>query len=229
MAQIFISHSQRDEEIVALFLKAFAGTKVKPIFQEFEKELPQGVSADEITRNIETSNAVFVLLSERVQSLQHTRDWIVWECGRAKNKPIWIFEPYESLHRISIVIPRFDHYVRFAVTDDWRKYLRSVIESYDDSHVIPALSAGAGIGAVLNENDRGEGALKGLMVSVAGLILHSVTKPTFGYRVKCAKCPSNFSVHIPDGAYEFRCPNCNSYLMFTTTLQTSANAFRAAQ
>ena len=229
MAQIFVSHSQRDEEIISFFLKAFAGTNVKPILQEFEKEPPSGITAEEITRNIEKSNAVFVLLSERVETLEHTRDWIVWESGRARNKDIWVFEPFESLHRIKVVIPHFKHYARFVKTGDWRKYLRSVIESYDDSHVITTLSAGAGIGAALNEKDRGEGAAVGLMVSIAGLILHSVTKPSFGYPVRCLKCPSNYSIHLPDGVTEFRCPNCNASLNYNVAQLGAAKSLQAGR
>lgn len=229
MAQIFVSHSQRNEEIISFFLKAFAGANVKPVLQEFEKEPPAGITADEITRNIEKSNAVFILLSEKVEALKHTRDWIVWESGRARNKDIWVFEPFESLYRIKVVIPQFKHYVRFVKNDDWRKYLRSVIESYDDSHVLTTLSAGAGIGAALNEKDRGEGAAVGLVVSIAGLLLHSMTKPSFGYPVRCLKCLSNYSIHMPDGATDFRCPNCNAALRFNVSLLGAANSFQAAR
>src|SRR5688500_11929605 len=112
MAQIFVSHSQRDKESIHFLLEAFAGTKVKPQLEEFEKTPPSGVTAHKITQDIQVSNAVFVLLSERVETLPHTRDWVAWECGTAMNKEIWVFEPFEALGKIRIVIPRFDHYVR---------------------------------------------------------------------------------------------------------------------
>jgi hypothetical protein len=213
MAQIFISHSQRDDEIISFFLKAFAGTNVKPILQEFEKEPPERVTAGLTEQNIQKSNAVFVLLSENVENLKHTRDWINWECGTARNKQIWVFEPFESLYKIRVMIPRLNHYVRFVKNDDWRKYLRSIIESYDDSNVVPALSAGAGIGALLNEEDRVGGAAVGLALTIVGLLLNNQSKPSFGYQVRCPLCPSNYSIHMPDGTREFRCPNCNTDLM----------------
>src|SRR5258708_7298197 len=208
MAQIFVSHSQKDNAIVDFFLRAFAGTRVKPLFQELEKEPVNGLTEKEISRNIESSNAVFVLVSEKVQTLEHTGYWVAWECGTAKNKDIWIFEPVESGYRIRVVIPRFNHYVRFGRNDDWRRYIRSVIESYDDSYVLTTLSAGAGIGAALDEKDRGRGAAKGFLVSVGGLLLHSMSKPALGYPVQCVKCHSTFRIHIPHGVLEFRCANC---------------------
>ena len=122
MAQIFVSHSQRDKDIIRFFLEAFAGAKVKPHLEELEKEPPTGVTAAKIEQDIQSSNAVFVLLSEKVESLKHTRDWVSWECGTAKNKDIWVFEPSESLGRISVIIPRLSQYLVFERTDEWRRY-----------------------------------------------------------------------------------------------------------
>jgi hypothetical protein len=201
MAQIFVSHSQRDKNIIHFFLEAFAGTKVKPHLEELEKELPTGVTAQKIEQDIQSSNAVFVLLSEDVENLKQTRDWVNWECGTAKNKDIWIFEPVESLGKIRIIVPRFNHYALFGRTDEWRKYLLSIIESYDDSHVIPTLSATTGGGALL-----GSGPV-GLAVGLVGLLLHSMSKPSFGIDVRCWKCFSNYKVHQYGN---FRCAVCNA-------------------
>ncbi len=136
-----------------------------------------------------------------------SRDWIVWECGAAKNKDIWVFEPLESLGNIRVTIPRFNHYVLFEQGDEWRKYLRSIIESYDDSHIIPTLSATSAGGALLSEKDRGSGAAVGFAVGLVGLLLHSMSKPSFGINVRCWHCSSNYKVHRY-GA--FRCAICNA-------------------
>ena len=228
MAQIFISHSQRDGQMVNFFLRAFAGTKVKPLFQELEKEPANGITEKEITRNIETSDAIFVLLSKTVESLAHTGYWVAWECGTAKNKDIWIFEPFAAGCRIHVVIPRFNHYVRFEQNDNWRKYIRSVIDSYDDSHVLPMLSSGASIGAALDEEDRARGAAKGLLVGISDLLLRNFSKPSFGYLIKCLKCHSTFSVHIPDGVFDFRCANCNAHLALPSSLRPVTSTFQLA-
>ena len=211
MAQIFVSHSQRDEEIINFFLKAFAGTKVKPHLEELEKKTPSGVTAERIEKDIRASNAIFVLLSENVEHLKHTRDWINWECGTANNKDIWVFEPAEALGKVRVVVPRFNHYVLFEKTDEWREYLRSVIESYDDSHVIPVLSASTAGGAAIHQKDPGTGAMVGFAVGLAGLILKDITKPSLGIDVKCLKCSSNYKIHRY-GA--FRCAACNADLIF---------------
>jgi monoamine oxidase len=88
MAHIFASHSQRDKSIIHFFLEAFAGTNVKPHFEELEAAPPGGLGAQKITADIQSANAIFVLLSENVAQLNHTRDWVNWECGTALNKEI---------------------------------------------------------------------------------------------------------------------------------------------
>lgn len=212
MAQIFVSHSQRDKDIIHFFLEAFAGTKVKPHLEELEKKTPSGVTADKIARDIMASNAIFVLLSENVEHLKHTRDWINWECGTANNKNIWVFEPAEALGKVRVVVPRFNHYVLFQRTDEWREYLRAVIESYDDSHVIPVLSASAAGGAAIHKKDPGAGAMAGLVAGLAGLIVKDLTKPSLGVDVRCPRCSSNYKIHRYG---HFRCAACNADLVFT--------------
>lgn len=85
MAQIFISHSQRDEDLRNFFSNAFAGTKVKAIFEEFEKILRGRVTSEHVAKDIEDSKAIFVVLSQKVQDIPHTRDWVIWETGVAKS------------------------------------------------------------------------------------------------------------------------------------------------
>lgn len=207
MAQIFLSHSKTDKDIVHFFLEVFAGTKVKPHLEELEKEPPMGVTANKIEQDIQGSNALFVLLSQHVEHLGHTRDWVVWECGTARNKDIWVFEPFETLGTVGVVVPRLNHYVLFERTEDWRRYLRSIIESYDDSHVLATLGIPTAGGALSNEKDRLGGAATGFGVGLALLLLGSVSKPSFGIPIRCWKCFSNYKVHRYG---RFRCPVCNA-------------------
>jgi hypothetical protein len=207
VAQIFVSHSAKDSDAIDFFLRAFAGTKVKPHFEEFEKEVPTGVTADKIERDIQASNAVFVLLSETVENLPHTRDWINWECGVAVQKEIWVFEPLGSLGKIRVVVPRFNHYAVFSRDEEWRTYLRSAIDSYDDSHVLPTLAATTGGGALLGE---GVGAGIGLGVGLIALILQNKSKPPLGVQIACCRCGGNYRVHRYG---RFRCAVCNAWLL----------------
>lgn len=207
MAQIFISHSEKDKDLRNFFSNAFAGTKVKAVFEEFEKILTGKVTSKQIGEDIENSKAVFVVLSESIEVIPHTRDWVVWETGVAKNRDIWVFEPYLQLGKISVVTPYLKHYAVFNMNDFWLGYIRRIIESYDDSHVLPTLLVTTGIGGLLG---KGEGAALGALTGLA-ISDRSQKRPT-GVGVVCLKCSSSYNVHIPQGINIFRCPICNSVL-----------------
>jgi hypothetical protein len=113
-----------------------------------------------------------------------------------------------------MVIPRLRHYVCFDYNDQWLAYLRQIVSSYDDSHVLKAGVVGAGLGAAIGgEGGAGVGAIIG---GLAGLILASNattnTRPP-GLVITCLKCRSAYSVHV--GAAELRCPVCNARLRFS--------------
>src|SRR4051812_36572209 len=105
MAHIFFSHSKQDKATIHFFLEAFAGTKVKPHLVELELGPPTGINSDKITADIQSANAIFVLLSRNVEDLNYTRDWITWECGTALNKEVWVFEQLGE-RGISVAVPR---------------------------------------------------------------------------------------------------------------------------
>lgn len=211
MAEIFVSHSGKDKDLRDFFSNAFAGTKVRAIFEEFDKINRGTVSTAQISRDIENSKAVFVILSQNVQGIPHTRDWVVWETGVAKNKDIWIFEPFSQFGLISVVTPLLRHYVIFDIVDSWLGYIRGIIESYDDSHVLPTLLLTGGLGALLvSEHDKAGGAALG---ALAGLVLSDKSKDrATGTGVTCYNCSSFYNIHIPLGTDKFRCPVCNSFL-----------------
>ena len=100
-----------------------------------------------------------------MEELRHTRDWVGWECGFAAgapletNKDFWVLEPVTETDGLSVVIPHLRHYVCFDPgADFWQGYLAQIIASYDDSHVLKAVTAGAATGAAFG---KGEGAVWG--------------------------------------------------------------------
>lgn len=218
MAQIFVSHSQQDEEFKSLFLKAFSGTQVRSVFEEFERIMKGKITRDDVARDIENSRAVFVILSQNVEKLRHTRDWIAFETGAAKNKDVWVFEPYSQYGQISVIVPSVRNYVVFDVNDAWIGYIRRIIESYDDSQTLPTIlvtgGLGALIGAALSEKNRGAGAvLGGVGGAIVGAVISdkSSSRPV-GLRIECASCSSVYDVHLSQGMDTIRCPVCNKVI-----------------
>ena len=149
MAQIFVSHSSKDKDLVEFLSKAFASTQVKGIFEEFESICSGPADAQRIAGNIRQSAAVFVLMGPHLEKREHTRDWVAWESGLAAaaaletNKDVWVLDPIIEDWSSSMVVPHLRHYVRFLPHDDhWQVYLSQVIASYDDSHILTAVAVG---------------------------------------------------------------------------------------
>lgn len=182
MAQIFISHSARDRALVDFFARIGARSKVRLVFEELEKLLTGSVNADHIRADIEASSAVFLLLSNHVHSIPHTRDWIVWESGVGHNKDIWVFESHSDHGKISVVTPFLRHYVVFEPIDLHFPYLSQVVASYDDSGVLPAMAAAGGLGAAFGKVGAVVGALAG-----AALANPARVRPP-GLSITCQLC-----------------------------------------
>ncbi len=216
MAQIFVSHSAKDRELVSFLSRAFASTPVKAVLEEFDAILKGPANAQRIAENIRISNAVFVLLGRNIEELKHTRDWVGWESGVAAgaamqtNRDIWVLESIVEMDQLSVVIPHLRHYVCFDHRQDfWQGYLTQIVNSYDDSHFLKAVSAGAATGGVLG---KGEGAMWGagvgfLLAAMAG----SQGRPP-GISITCPRCSSFYNVHLAEP--RMRCPVCNTRLVF---------------
>jgi len=219
MAQIFVSHSRNDTKPLDFLNKAFASSNVQAKYEEIEAIVQGNRTAPQVAADIAASNALMVVLGPHVEMLKHTRDWVAWESGRS-NRDVWVLESLEDSPKLSVVIPLLRHYVCFEYTDPWLAYLRSIVNSYDDSHILKATVAGAGIGgigAALAETSPGLGAL---IVGGVALFLaaNAQTRPS-GLPLCCPQCRSFYNVHV--SAMTLRCPVCNSRICLAPPPQTS--------
>jgi hypothetical protein len=148
MANIFVSHSAKDRQLVSFFNNCRGTSPVGLVWEEIEKMFNGHVSAKKIGADIEQSKAVFVILTANVESLQHTRDWVTSEAAAASKKDVWVFERVAEGGQISVVIPFARHYVLYEPIDASIPYIRSIINSYDDSHVLPTIAIAGGLGAL---------------------------------------------------------------------------------
>lgn len=83
MAQTFVSHIAKDREFIDALARAFAATKVKAIYEEFEAIQQGPANAPRILQHISQSNAVFVVIGKHVEDRKHTRDRVGLESGAA--------------------------------------------------------------------------------------------------------------------------------------------------
>lgn len=193
--------------------KIAAGTKVQLIFEELEKLLTGNVTTQQIEAHIAASKALFILVTPNVSNLPYTRDWVAWESGNSGTKDVWVFERASLVGQATVVIPRLRHYVVFEPTDAWFSYFRNILNSYDDSQVLPAMATGSGIGALVAaaaEVALGPVAVVGALVGAA-MSNKENSRPS-GLQIQCSACGSSYTVHLPNRWNYLRCPVCNTIL-----------------
>src|SRR5262249_49752769 len=128
MQTIFISHSQKDTDLVNLFRSAFDPNHVTPILMEYESfSLPAWRA---IKSKIQGSSALFVLLSSNLKSSDYTQNWVSYEIGvaDAAGREIWVFEDISN--QVHFPLPKADHYMVYdPMNDPSMQYLRTIIQS----------------------------------------------------------------------------------------------------
>ena len=216
--RVFISHSRRDKELVHNMIKVLYRANVQAFVAEFEELGEYGMlTADDIRREIQSSDMLALLLTRSVTASPYTRNWVAYEVGvaHALNKPIWVFESEHEFVQ-DFPVPHVDYY--FIFNPELRVDWRSIEEELNSISQAQAASAGIilyglAIGFLLGGP---AGALLGLL---GGGVLGAQRaeeirgQPPSGFskiRVQCSVCNSTYIViarnqRLLEG---FLCPVC---------------------
>ena len=188
MASIFISHSRSDTEIRDSFQKIFGRTEVKANLVEYEQFHPPAWFY--IQQQIAASATLFVLLGPEMASLAHTQVWVGSETGAVlPPKEVWVFEHHQNVS--GVPIPNTHHYMPYSFEIQDEEYIKAIIESYDDSPIIPGVVAGGLLGAPAGPPGILVGALFG------GVAANPAKNRPMGVPVKCPNqgCQSGYRLH----------------------------------
>lgn len=210
MATIFISHSKRDEELVNTMAKVLRNIGHTPIIEEYipgEQKVP--IPYEEIRRNVNMSEYVFMFLTDNVVLTEYTKNWIMFEDGLAANgdKRLFVFE--RSGIPIPYPIPYLTDYMIFDA--DSTSDILDIQALAKKLGQIPTGVVGAGIGALL-----------GLPFGPIGLILGGLGGGILGAsaqeqipRATCKFCGISFNYYSPH-FYRFQCPSCRREITFSS-------------
>ena len=128
---VFISHS-KDDPNLDFFHKILSALPTEAVWMEFEDmEAPPYLS---IRRKVNSSDAIFVLLSEHLVHRQHTNNWVSFEIGLAGNRKsgesegldVWVFEPMGE--DISFAVPYCTFYVKYKTPLASLKRLKEMLK-----------------------------------------------------------------------------------------------------
>lgn len=95
LSKVFISHSKREKKLIEDIKSALDNIKITSIIEEFideDKKLP--IPWKEIYKNVNSSKAVYLFLTDEVVRTQHTKNWVIFEDGIASalGKQLFLFE-----------------------------------------------------------------------------------------------------------------------------------------
>lgn len=202
MANIFISHSRRDEDLVTAMAKILRNIGHDPIIEEFiPEEEKEPVPYEEIRKNVSVSNFVFLFLTDNIVATEYTHNWVAFEVGltASAQKRLFVFE--RAGVPVPYPIPYLTDYMIFdaASTND----LLNIQTLSKKLAEIPKDVVGAGMGALL-----------GLPFGPIGLILGGLAGGVLGasaseeiLKVQCPHCSVSFNYYSPQ-YYKFSCPAC---------------------
>lgn len=135
--RIFVSHSSKDTKMIGLVTLAFKNRDVAPFFA---RRVMMGKSpAEKIIAALDSSLALFVLMTSNVVYENHTRDWVVFEIGVAKAKGIpvfcWLDENVAKNQAFPKLIENITDYDTFNPNDD-EECFRTVARMVDKASII---------------------------------------------------------------------------------------------
>lgn len=207
LSDIFISHSQRDAELVKNIKGMLENIGHTPIIEEFipeENKVP--IPYEEIRLNVVRSDFVFLLLTDNIVNTQYTRNWVIYEDGIAAQarKRVFVFE--RQGEPVPYPIPYVTDYALFdhSRTEDMLK-VQALAKSLGKFRK-DLITAGAG-------------ALVGSAFGPAGIIIGAILGYAVGPRskppptAKCSYCNVSFNYHTTDVKI-FNCPCCRKPMSF---------------
>jgi hypothetical protein len=203
MANIFISHSKRDEATVAAFCNVFARTQHGAFLAEFEAyAVPPWT---QIKNWVQQSSALFVLLSPHLQTTPYTQNWVSYEVGLAcaLNKPVWVYEHWNN--PVAFPIPYLTDYVMYnPASQEDLNAIRQLVEVYDQGPTLVLAGLGALLGAALS------GGLGAGVGAVVGGAIGQRRPP--GTPVRCPQVHCGITFRIYNRLQGLYCPACRGVM-----------------
>ena len=207
MANIFISHSRRDEDLVTAMAKVLRNIGHNPIIEEFiPEEEKEPVPYEEIRKNVGISDFVFLFLTDNIVATEYTRNWVMFEVSltASAQKRLFVFE--RAGVPIPYPIPYLTDYMIFNA--DSTNDLLDIQALSKKLAEIPKGVIGAGMGVLL-----------GLPFGPIGLILGGLAGGVLGasaaeeiLKVQCPYCGLSFNYYSPH-YYKFSCPSCRGDIL----------------
>jgi len=185
--------------------KVFFTVGVGTVWEEYEN-IGQKTSLPDFQKKVENSNAIFLVLSLSAQASVRDEDLSFLNSSFASGKDVYVFEHCEDLKRISLKVPRANHYFQLYITNAWTDEVVKTAETFEDSKPLPAPYPDAPLkllsaAAVWTSFDEASG---------MALFDFSTSRPA-ARKTTCPHCAAVYNLHFPADMKLVRCPVCGQF------------------
>ena len=169
--------------------------------------MKEPIPYEEIRKNIQLSNAVFLFLTDEIIRTDYTRNWVIYEVGLASERQIPLFVFERKGFPIPYPIPYVTDFMLFdphSIDDllDIQKLAHGIGK-------IPPNFLAAGFGALIGAAFGPIGIAFGIL---GGLIVGPKRKPPIpGIQIQCSFCNTIINYWSPN-LVNFNCPICRKAL-----------------
>jgi len=204
---------------------ALENIDVKPIIEEFVPEKKkEPVPYREIRKNIASSDAVFLFLTDNIMMTEHTKNWVIFEDGiaAASRKQLFLFE--RKGIPLKYPVPYVTDYAIFDESDikdilkiqELSKRLKKFFSAEENASYVPPSEVAHDAGS----------AILWAMRSFFRVRAKKKLLQQFGvFKLKCPICKVEFYYHTPEHS-PFICPACRGEKLYCKKNINSARAVK---
>ncbi len=149
MDTVFVAHSKHDTPILSHMQQLIREAGINPIFYQYDINNVNETAWEQILSAIRQSQALFVILSDNLQSSPHTQNWVGMEVGIAcaQKKPVYVFENIRQ--PVLFPIPYLTDYVLYDLNNpQLRILISSVAQTYNMRPQRTGMIGFGGLGAL---------------------------------------------------------------------------------
>jgi hypothetical protein len=201
MPQMLIIDSLVDQRFKPFFEKTFFAVGVRVIWNYFENIGNGKPAGDEFKKNIQSSDALFLILNRGIQSLSKAQDLVFAESGFVGHKDVWAFEYSEDLYKISLRVPDLKH-----LTNAWKDYVAETTKTFERDKKRQTLLSGAKFELL------SPASISFFFDYVMGTALfHYSASPPMGFKTTRPPYRASYNVHPPSDTDAFPCRICDYF------------------
>ena len=205
MKQILVINSSSDQRFLPFLEKVFYAVGVGTVWEDYEN-IGKKTSLVDFQKKVEASDAIFLVLSLGAQASVRDEDLSFLNSPFASGKDIYVFEHCEDLKRISIRVPRVNHYFALYITNAWTDEVVKAAETFEGSKPLPAPYPDAPLKLL------SDAAVWTFFDQASGMALFDFsTSRTVGKKTACPHCAAVYNLHVPADMKIVRCPVCGQF------------------